>query len=56
MFVQFLAQLVAILRFVAEHVLGPLHPADQALGDWTIVRFASGQQDGDQAPFKAFPV
>jgi len=25
-----------------------LHSADQAIGDWTIVRFASGQQDGDQ--------
>jgi hypothetical protein len=23
--------------------------ADQAIGDWTIVRFASGQQDGDQS-------
>jgi hypothetical protein len=23
--------------------------ADQAIGDWTIVRFASSQQDGDQS-------
>jgi hypothetical protein len=26
-----------------------LHSADQAIGDWTIVRFASGQPDGDQS-------
>src|SRR5690242_4824908 len=30
-------------------MLRRLHPADQALGDRVVVRFASGQQDGDQA-------
>jgi hypothetical protein len=32
-----------------QHAFGSLHSADQAIGDWTIVRFASGQQDGDQS-------
>ena len=31
------------------HQIRSLHSADQAIGDWTIVRFASGQQDGDQS-------
>jgi hypothetical protein len=26
-----------------------LRSADQAIGDWTIARFASGQQDSDQS-------
>jgi len=33
----------------AAGAFGSLHSADQAIGDWTIVRFASGQQDGDQS-------
>src|SRR6478735_8965758 len=49
--VQFLAQLGTVIRFVAEHAFGSPHSADQAIGDWTIVRFASSQQDGDQASF-----
>jgi hypothetical protein len=49
MLVQFLAQLGTVIRFVAEHALGSLHSADQAIGNWTIVGFACGQQDGDQA-------
>jgi hypothetical protein len=28
-----------------------LRPADKALRNRTVVRFAAGQQDGDQAPF-----
>jgi hypothetical protein len=51
MFVQFLAQLGAIIRFIAEKAFWPLDTPDQAFGDRTIVRFASGQQDRDQAPF-----
>ena len=39
------------LSFVAEHAFGSPHSADQAIADWTIVRFASGQQDGDQTSF-----
>ena len=44
-------QFSAIIGLVAEHAFRWLHSADQALSDRTIVRFASGQQDGDQAPF-----
>ena len=51
MLVQFLAQLGTVIRFVAEHAFGAPHSADQAIGNWTIVRFACGQQDGDQASF-----
>src|ERR1700745_2401353 len=49
--VQFLTQLGTVIRFVAEHAFGSPPSADQAIGDRTIVRFASGQQDGDQASF-----
>jgi hypothetical protein len=48
--VQLLAQFVAVVSRVAKHMLRRLHPADQALGDRIVVRFASGQQNGDQAP------
>jgi len=51
MLVQFFAQFGTVIRFVAEHAFGSPHSADQAIGNWTIVRFASGQQDGDQASF-----
>jgi hypothetical protein len=49
--VQLLAQLGTVLHFVAEHAFGSPHSADQAIGDWTVVRFASGQQDSDQTSF-----
>jgi hypothetical protein len=51
MLIQFLAQLGAIIRFVAGHAFRRVHSADQALSDRTIVCFASSQRDGDQAPF-----
>jgi hypothetical protein len=44
------AQIVAVISLVAEHALGGLHSADQTLGNWIVVRFAAGQQQGDQAP------
>ena len=43
MLVQFFAQFGTVIRFVAEHAFGSPHSADQAIGNWTIVRFASGQ-------------
>src|ERR1700687_450300 len=45
------AQVGAVVGFIAKHPFRRLHPADQTLCDRTIVRFASGQQDGDKAPF-----
>ena len=35
-----LAQLGTVIRFIVEHAFGSLHSADQAIGTWTIVRFA----------------
>jgi ferredoxin len=49
--VKFLAQFGAVVGFVAEHAVGWLHAADQTLRDRAIVRFASGQEDGEKAPF-----
>ena len=49
--VQFLMQLGAVVSLVAEHAFRRLHSADEALRDWAIVRFTSGQQDGDEASF-----
>jgi len=40
--VQVRAKLVAIIRLVPKQAFGRLHAADQALGERTIVRFASG--------------
>ena len=48
---QVFAQLGAIVGFVAEHPFRRLHSANEALCDRAIVRFTSGQQDGDKAPF-----
>src|SRR4029079_9530789 len=48
--IQFLAQFGAIIRFVAEHAFRRSHSADQTFCDRTIVCFASGQQDGNEAP------
>ena len=48
---EFVAQLGAVVGLVAEHPLGWLHSADQSLRDRTIMRFASGQQDGEEPPF-----
>ena len=39
-------QFGAIVSLVAEHLPGWPGATDQALGGWTIVRFAAGQQDG----------
>src|SRR5438093_11551843 len=49
--IQFLAQFGAIVSPVAEHPFRRFHSADQALRDRAIMRFASGQQDGEKAPF-----
>ena len=49
--VQVFAQLGAIVGFVAEHPFRRLHSANEALCNRAIVRFTSGQQDGDKAPF-----
>src|SRR6266705_2821005 len=49
--IKFLAQLGAIIRFVAEHAFWRVHSANQALSDGTIVGFTPGQQDRNQAPF-----
>jgi hypothetical protein len=49
--VQVFAQLGAIVGLVAEHPFRRLHSANEALCDLAIVRFTSGQQDGDKAPF-----
>ena len=49
--IQFFAQLGAIVGLIAEHPLGWLHSADQALRHRAIMRFASGQQDGEEPPF-----
>src|SRR5687767_1992686 len=48
--VEFLAQSVAIISHVAEHMRRRLHSADQALGKRIVVRLASGQEDGEKAP------
>ena len=48
--VQLLAQFAAIICGVAKHALRWLHSSDKALCDRTIMRLASRQQDGDQAP------
>ena len=49
--IQFLTQFSAITGLVAAHAFRRLHSADQSLRDRTIVCFASGQQDGDEAAF-----
>ena len=49
--VQVLAQLGAIVGFVAEHPFRRLHSANEALSDRAIVCLTSGQQDGNKAPF-----
>ncbi len=48
---QFLAQFGTVVSLVTEHPFRPLHSADQALCDRAIMRFASGQQDGEKAAF-----
>src|ERR1700691_14136 len=40
----------AVVSLVAKHTLRRLYPPDQALCDRAVVRFTSGQQNGDQAP------
>jgi hypothetical protein len=49
--IQFLAQFGAVVCLVAKHAFRRLYSADQALCDRAVVRFTSGQQDGDEAPF-----
>ena len=51
MLIEFLAQLGAVIRFISEHVFRWVHATDQALGNGAIMRFASRQQDGDEAAF-----
>jgi hypothetical protein len=48
---QFGTQLGAVVGFVAEQVFRGLHSADQSFSDRTVVCFASGQQNGEEAPF-----
>ncbi|MGY3034249.1 hypothetical protein ACVIIV_003419 [Bradyrhizobium sp. USDA 4354] len=48
--IEYFTQFGAIIGFVTEHPFRPLDPADQAFCDQTVVRFASSQQNGDQAP------
>ena len=48
--VEFLAQSVAVISRVAEHMLRRRHSADQALGNRVVVRLTAGQQDGEEAP------
>jgi hypothetical protein len=48
---QFSAQLGAVIGLIAEHVFRWLHSAEETLSDRAVVRFAPGQQDGNQAPF-----
>jgi hypothetical protein len=45
-----LAQLGAVVGFVAEHAFRRLNSADQAFGDRAIMRLAAGQQDGEKPP------
>jgi len=51
MLIEFLAQLGAVIRFITEHAFRWVYATDQALGNGAIVRFASRQQDGDEAAF-----
>jgi len=46
-----LAQLCTVVGLVAEELAGRLGAADQARGGRTIVRLASGQQDGKKTAF-----
>src|SRR5947209_10189970 len=48
---QFLAQFGTVVGLVAEQAFGFFNSADETLGDRTIVRLASGQQDGNETPF-----
>jgi hypothetical protein len=47
---QLFAEAVAIVGHVAEQTLWRLYSPDQTLSNWVVVRFTTGQQDGDQAP------
>jgi len=47
--IQFLTQF-ALLALSPRHLFRRLDPADQAFCDRTVVRLASGQQNGDQPP------
>jgi hypothetical protein len=50
-FIQLFAQFGAVVSLVAKHALRRLYPADQAFCDRAVVRFTSGQQNGDEASF-----
>ena len=50
-FIQFLAQFGTVVSLVAKHTLRRLYTADQAFCDRAVVRFTSGQQNGDEASF-----
>ena len=47
--VDFLAQSIAVISRVAEHMVGWRHSADQALGNRVVVRLTAGQQNGEEA-------
>src|SRR5437764_14665696 len=49
--IQLRAQFGAIVSLVANDAFRWLHPADQALRNRAIMRFASSQQDGEKPPF-----
>jgi hypothetical protein len=48
--VEIVAQSVAVISRVAEHMLRRRHSADQALGNRVVVRWTAGQQNGEEAP------
>ena len=47
--VQPLPQLGAVIGGIAEQLVGRLGASDQALGRWTIVCLAAGQEEGKKA-------
>jgi len=46
-----LSQWRAVISLVAEKLRGGFDATNQALGRWTIVRLAAGQQEGKKAAF-----
>ncbi len=47
--IQFLTQFGTVVGFVAEHALGGLHPADEALCDRAVVRLTASQEDREES-------
>jgi hypothetical protein len=46
-----LAQIIAVVGAIRQHLLGRLRAPDQALGRRTIMRLTAGQQDGKKTAF-----